>query len=158
MNEDAPRSSSLAASGRAGQAPAEVASPLGAAQAHVMLYATEPYDDGEERVPVECAWDPAPEEPICALPPELDVERLTWAEICTRYPSQWVVLVAIEWTDTMLSGVRSAIVAGYGGNDESYDRAEPYRPYFTSRAHKHTRPPDPPRAWDGEAVECMSPL
>lgn len=69
-----------------------------------------------------------------------------------------MVLVAVEFTDTMLSGVRSAIVAGYRGNEESHDRAEPYRAYFSAIAHKHTRPPDPPLEWDEENVPCQSPL
>ena len=135
----------------------EVAAGPGAAQAHVMLYVTEPYDAGVDVVPVERVWDPSPEEPIAALPPRLNAERLTWAEICARYPNQWVVLVAIEATDTMLSGVRSAIVAGHGGNDESFERAEPHRAYFRTIAHLHTRLPGPPREWGEGDVACLSP-
>jgi len=140
-----------------GLEPPEVAAGLGAVQACVMLYATEPYDAGETALPVERIWDPSPEPPLAALPPELNAERLTWAEICARYPNQWVVLVAVEATDPMLSGVRSAIVAGHGGNEESFDRAEPHRAYFRSIAHLHTRSPDPPRAWGEGDVACRSP-
>ena len=110
----------------------------------MVLCATEPYDAGDTAVvPVERVWDPSPELPLAALPPGLNAERLTWAEICARYPNQWVVLVAIEATDPMLSGVRSSIVAGHGGNEESFDRAEPHRAYFRSIAHLHTRPRSP---------------
>ena len=41
-------------------------------------------------------------------------ELLTWAEICARYPDQWVVLVDIEWVDEDDRDVRAARVAGHG--------------------------------------------
>ena len=35
-------------------------------------------------------------------------ERLTWDEIATKYPDQWVGLVDVDWEDE--ANVRSAIV------------------------------------------------
>lgn len=89
-------------------------------------------------------------------PPHL-TERLTWDEICARYPNQWVVLVDLEFVDGMYSDLRSAMVAGHGGNDESFEMAEPYRRRYRQFAHLHTRLPDPPMSWAGEDLPGLSP-
>lgn len=89
-----------------------------------------------------------------ALPPL--TERLSWDEICARYPNQWVVLVDLEFVDAMYSEVRSALVAGHGGDEESFEMAEPYRVQYSEIAHLHTRPPDPPKVWADEVVPCPS--
>ncbi len=89
--------------------------------------------------------------------PTLNEERLTWAEICERYPMQWVVLVDMDWVDDMFSAIRTAIVAGHGGDEESFEQARPYRERFRSIAHRHTRPSDPPRVSDPEETVCRSP-
>jgi hypothetical protein len=52
----------------------------------------------EEQIPIE----PALSEP------------LTWLEIRTRYPSEWVVLVEVDWIDEDDNDFRSARVAGHG--------------------------------------------
>jgi hypothetical protein len=41
-------------------------------------------------------------------------ERLAWAEICERYPEQWVALVDIDWVDDDSDEFRTARVAGNG--------------------------------------------
>lgn len=43
--------------------------------------------------------------------PELS-ERLSWQEICRRYPDQWVAIVDIEWEEE--DEVHAARVAGHG--------------------------------------------
>ena len=40
-------------------------------------------------------------------------EPLSWAEICHRYPEQWVAIVEIDWIDDS-DELRSARVAGHG--------------------------------------------
>jgi hypothetical protein len=39
-------------------------------------------------------------------------EPSRWSDICRRFPAQWVVLVAIDWTDDDGRDVRTAFVAG----------------------------------------------
>jgi hypothetical protein len=44
-----------------------------------------------------------------------DRERLSWAEICARYPDQWVVLIDMKFeNDDMDDGeIESAVVLGH---------------------------------------------
>lgn len=89
--------------------------------------------------------------------PTLNEERLTWAQVCQRYPNQWVVRVDMDWVDDMYSEIRTAIVAGHGGDDESFEQAEPYRTRFLDVAHLHTRPPDSLPDFAVEPSPCRSP-
>ncbi|HEX7843740.1 MAG TPA: hypothetical protein VF469_39975 [Kofleriaceae bacterium] len=41
-------------------------------------------------------------------------EPLTWAEICERYPDEWVCLVEIEHEPPPGIAIRSARIAGHG--------------------------------------------
>ena len=45
-------------------------------------------------------------------------EALTWAQICERYPDQWVVLVEVDWVEkdeeNLTFEFRSARVATHG--------------------------------------------
>jgi hypothetical protein len=41
-------------------------------------------------------------------------EPATWSEICERFPSQWVALVALDWRDDDDRPFRTALVAGLG--------------------------------------------
>lgn len=92
-----------------------------------------------------------------ASTPLLSTRRLTWDEICACYPSQWVVLVDLEFVAGPYSAIRSARVAGHGGDDESLEMADPHLDHYQEFARLHTRPPDPPRSWDGDAVPCLAP-
>jgi hypothetical protein len=40
-------------------------------------------------------------------------ERLTWNEICRRYPDEWVVLVETEWVNDTDFEFRSAVVVAH---------------------------------------------
>ncbi len=41
-------------------------------------------------------------------------ERLTWAEMCERYPDQWVCLVKAELSPSSREQVRAGHVVGHG--------------------------------------------
>ena len=84
--------------------------------------------------------------------------RLTWEQICERYPDQWVVLVATYWTDFVRSRIRSAIVAGHGSKDESWERARPVREQYPETVHTQAHWTAPPWQDDGPPpVECACP-
>jgi hypothetical protein len=76
-------------------------------------------------------------------------ESTEWSEICRRLPGQWVVLVAIDWTDDDGNDVRTAFVAGYAVNRrEARAEARPLLAvfdeigtYFTSSARVPALPP-----------------
>ncbi len=41
-------------------------------------------------------------------------ERLTWEQICARYPDEWVVLVDVDWIDSDCDMTfRTAVVLGH---------------------------------------------
>jgi len=42
-----------------------------------------------------------------------DVERLTWDEICRRFPDEWVVLVDADWTNDRDFKFGIALVVGH---------------------------------------------
>jgi hypothetical protein len=42
-----------------------------------------------------------------------DPERLTWSEICKRYPDEWVVFVDADWADEGDFDFASAIVIAH---------------------------------------------
>jgi hypothetical protein len=71
-------------------------------------------------------------------------EPMSWAEICERFPRQWIALVALDWADDHDEPFRTALVAGHGTRRDALDQAKPLRelfdelgPYFTG---------DPPAA------------
>ena len=43
-----------------------------------------------------------------------NVERITWDEVCRRYPDEWVMLVDIDWVNETDFVFRSAIAVGHG--------------------------------------------
>jgi len=49
-------------------------------------------------------------------------ERLTWSEICQRYPDEWVVLVEIEWFDDDNLEFGRAVVLGHAKNSKEVMR------------------------------------
>lgn len=55
-----------------------------------------------------------------AIEPELMTEPLSWAQICKRYPEQWVALVEMAWDDET-DEFTTARVAGHGAT-----RGEPF--------------------------------
>jgi hypothetical protein len=77
-------------------------------------------------------------------------EPMTWSEICARFPDQWIMLVALDWTDDSDQPLRTALVAGSGTRDEAVAQAKPLiklfdklGPFFTGQAPAAT-PPLPP--------------
>lgn len=55
-----------------------------------------------------------------AFEPEPPTELMTWAQICERFPEQWVALVEMDWNDET-DEFTVARVAGHG-----VTRAEPF--------------------------------
>lgn len=84
-------------------------------------------------------------------------EPLTWAEICARYPDEWVCLVEIEREVPNGIAIRSARVVGHGKTrrapfDQVDAAREPYKligHYFTGRIT--TSSPRPQVILDDEA-------
>ena len=69
-------------------------------------------------------------------PPE---ERLTWQEICRRYPNEWVALAEVDWLDDVSLEFRSAIVAGHGPRrTDPLDQTRSSRSRYPSMAHYFT--------------------
>lgn len=75
-------------------------------------------------------------------------EPLTWAEICERYPDQWVCLVEMDRIHPNGFAFRSARIIGHGASaGEAFDQARPWRPRYESIGHYFTgkiKPPCPP--------------
>jgi hypothetical protein len=46
--------------------------------------------------------------------PHEGTEPLSWAEICIRYPDQYVCLVDIDWAELRSPEIKTAQVVGYG--------------------------------------------
>jgi hypothetical protein len=65
-------------------------------------------------------------------------ERLTWKEICVRYPDQWVVLVDLDYIDKN-GEFRSAVVFGHGpGRKETLRQFDPIQAGYSGFAHYYT--------------------
>ena len=65
-------------------------------------------------------------------------ERLTWNEICTRYPDEWVILVDIDWIDED-GDFRTAVVLGHSPDrKESLREAAPIRRGYREFAREFT--------------------
>jgi hypothetical protein len=73
-------------------------------------------------------------------------ERLSWSEICSRYPKQWVVLVDIDWIDQDCDfEFRTAVVLDHSeGREECVRRTRHLRAVGSEWAHYFTGPIDPP--------------
>jgi hypothetical protein len=68
-------------------------------------------------------------------------EPLSWAEICERYPDQWVALVEIDWIVEYNFKFRTARVAGSGKTRrEPLDQARPLRSLYWEIGHFFTGP------------------
>lgn len=52
-------------------------------------------------------------EPATTLPAQA-LERLTWDEIGSRYPDEWVMMVDVDWVNEDDPDFRTAIVVGHG--------------------------------------------
>lgn len=69
-------------------------------------------------------------------------ERMTWAQICVRFPDEWVVLIATEWLNEDDFEFGTAVVLGHGKvHDEVLRQTRPLREnvmdsgiFFTGRA------------------------
>jgi hypothetical protein len=69
------------------------------------------------------------------------VERVTWHEICERYPDQWVTLVDIAWVNETDFEFDTAIAIGHGARRKDalaqaralLDRYPGFGCYFTGR-------------------------
>src|SRR5215468_3862511 len=77
-------------------------------------------------------------------------EPLTWAEICVRYPDEWVCLVEVEIDRFVVedSAIRTARVVGHGKiRQEAVEQAQPWSERYAEIAQEFTGPilvlPDP---------------
>jgi len=53
-------------------------------------------------------------------------ERLTWEQICERYPEQWVVMVDHDWQPHNITELKTARVLAVGDSRaEAKERARP---------------------------------
>jgi hypothetical protein len=62
----------------------------------------------------------------------------TWDEIRDRFPDQWVVLVALDFTDDTGAPIRTAFVAGHGARREALTTARPLLALFDNLGCLHT--------------------
>jgi hypothetical protein len=66
-------------------------------------------------------------------------EPLTWAEICARYPDEWVCLVEVDRVDPREFEFRTARVIGHGKTQrDSMDQASPWLPHYEEICHHYT--------------------
>jgi len=66
-------------------------------------------------------------------------EPLTWAEICQRYPDQWVCLVEIDIIEEQNFEFHSARVIGHGKTRrEPFVQARPWRDKYDTIGHFYT--------------------
>jgi hypothetical protein len=66
-------------------------------------------------------------------------DPLTWAEICDRYPEQWVCVVDIDRVAPNSLEFRTARVVGHGvTRREPLDQARPWRSRFAIIGHYFT--------------------
>lgn len=79
-------------------------------------------------------------EHLAAVDPVV-TDPLTWAEICARYPDQWVALVEIDWVNENDLDFRSARVIGHGkARRQPLDQARPLRARYDEIGHFFTGP------------------
>jgi hypothetical protein len=66
-------------------------------------------------------------------------EPMTWAEICARYPDQWVCLVEMDRVHPAGFDFRTARVIGHGKTRrEPFDQALPWWDHYTEIGHYFT--------------------
>jgi hypothetical protein len=65
-------------------------------------------------------------------------EPMTWAQICERYPDEWVALVEIDWVNDRDFDFRSARVIGHGTRREQYEQARAWASRYASMGHYFT--------------------
>jgi hypothetical protein len=88
-------------------------------------------------------------------------ESLTWAEICARYPDEWVCLVEMDRIHPYGFEFRTARVIGHGKTRGApVEQARPWRArykvighYFTGRTA--VRPPRPSLILDDETRDAI---
>lgn len=88
-------------------------------------------------------------------------EPLTWAEISTRYPDEWVCLVEMDYTHPNGPEVRTARVIGHGKTRGApVEQARPWRDHYDLIGHYYTgritvRPPRPSLILDDETRDIL---
>jgi hypothetical protein len=88
-------------------------------------------------------------------------EPLTWAEICARYPDEWVCLVETDRIHPDLFDFRTARVVGHGKTrGDPYDQALPWWEHYNLIEHYFTgriavRPPRPSIILDDETRDAF---
>ena len=79
-------------------------------------------------------------------------EPLTWAQICERYPDEWVCLVEIERLRPRQFEFRTARVVGHGKTRRApFEQARPWLEHYKTIGFYSTRPYAPP---DCAEPEC----
>lgn len=74
-------------------------------------------------------------------------ERLTWKQICTRYPEQWVILVDHDWQPHNVTEYKTARVIAIGHTRaEAKERARPRLDSFYEWGCHFTGPIRGPRS------------
>jgi hypothetical protein len=88
-------------------------------------------------------------------------EPLTWAEICARYPDEWVCIVEIDRIHPRGFDFRTARVIGHGKTRGApVDQARPWRAHYNLIGHYYTgritvRPPRPSFILDDETRDAI---
>jgi hypothetical protein len=68
-------------------------------------------------------------------------EPLTWAEICERYPEEWVCLVEIDRLHPNNFEFRTARLVGHGKTRrEPFEQARPWWEHYDQIGHYFTGP------------------
>lgn len=63
---------------------------------------------------------------------------MTWDEIRTTYPNQWVCVVDARWDEPRKHHLHSARVVASGGRHETYVSARPWRNRYSELGHYYT--------------------
>lgn len=73
--------------------------------------------------------------------PDLEAKtaRLSWEQICEKFPDEWVVLTDIDWIDNVDYEFRTATVLGHSkGRSEVLKITRPLRGPESESAHLYT--------------------
>lgn len=88
-------------------------------------------------------------------------EPLTWAEICARYPDEWVCLVEMDYVHPNGPEIRAARVIGHGKTRGApVEQARPWRDHYDLIGHYYTgrttvRQPRPVLILDEETRDIL---
>lgn len=88
-------------------------------------------------------------------------EPLTWAEICTRYPDEWVCIVEMDYIHPNGLAFRTARVIGHGRTRHApVEQAMAWRARYELIGHFYTghiaaRPPRPSVILDDETRDAI---